>query len=102
MPWIALCCDNSTSGLPDITNHLAIVFGLLITSHLVAVSWQLSGMAITNGLAAVNQRLMSPYFGDLAEWLCKTFGQPGQMDSSSTNCFFSGLPGSVASEPRLL
>jgi hypothetical protein len=23
-----------------------------------------------------NQRLMSPYFGDLAEWLCKAFGRP--------------------------
>jgi len=25
-----------------------------------------------------NQRLMSPYFGDLAEWLCKAFRVPGQ------------------------
>jgi hypothetical protein len=29
---------------------------------------------ITSHLAVVNQRLMSPYFGDLAEWLCKAFG----------------------------
>jgi hypothetical protein len=45
-------------------------------------SSSISGMAsrfirlITSDLAAVNQRLMSPYFGDLAEWLCKAFWQP--------------------------
>ena len=33
--------------------------------------------AITSDLASVNQRLMSPYFGDLAEWLCKAFRVPG-------------------------
>ncbi|GEM_PF-5319068 len=38
---------------------------------------------ITSDLAAVNQRLMSPYFGDLAEWLCKAFWQPGRVASSS-------------------
>jgi len=28
-------------------------------------------LPLTNDLVGVNQRLMSPYFGDLAEWLCK-------------------------------
>jgi hypothetical protein len=33
---------------------------------------------ITCDLAVVNQRLMSPSLGDLAEWLCKAFRVPGQ------------------------
>jgi hypothetical protein len=41
-----------------------------ITSHLVAVSWQLSGMAITNGLVVVS-------------------GQPSQMASSFTSSSIS-------------
>ena len=41
--------------------------------------------AITSDLASVNQRLMSPYFGDLAEWLCKAVCQPSQM----ARCFIS-------------
>jgi hypothetical protein len=35
--------------------------------------------AMTIDLTVVNQRLMSPYFGDLAEWLCKAFRQSDQM-----------------------
>gem|GEM_PF-2756934 len=31
--------------------------------------------AITSDLASVNQRLMSPSSGDLAEWLCKAFAR---------------------------
>ena len=40
---------------------------------------------ITNDLADVNQRLMSPYFGDLAEWLCIAFWQSSRMASSYTS-----------------
>ena len=38
---------------------------------------------LRTGLASVNQRLMSPYFGDLAEWLCKAVGSASRMASSS-------------------
>ena len=34
---------------------------------------------LRTGSASVNQRLMSPYFGDLAEWLCKSVGSASRM-----------------------
>ncbi len=40
---------------------------------------------ITSDLVAVNQRLISPYFGDLAEWLCNALWRPSQMASSCTS-----------------
>ena len=43
---------------------------------------QTADYAITSDLASVNQRLISPYFGDLAEWLCKAVGSPSRMASS--------------------
>src|SRR5450756_2417661 len=61
-----------------------------------------SQRSITSHLVAVNQRLMSPSLGDLAEWLCKAFWRlitnhlatvfrvPGQK-------FFGWLPSGMAS-----
>jgi len=66
----------------------------MLAVHLVAVVWQLSGLAITNDLLSVNQRLMSPYFGDLADWLCKAFCWVSQMASSYISSFISQMASS--------
>jgi hypothetical protein len=54
--------------------------------------------SITSHLVAVNQRLMSPYFDDLAEWLCKAFWQLGGMvitnDLPSVFCWVSQMASS--------
>ena len=53
------CSKNFNAYISNICGALKFLSRLawLITSHQVVV----------------NQRLMSPYFGDLAEWLCKAF-----------------------------
>src|SRR5450759_3632492 len=61
---------------------------------------------ITSHLVAVNQRLMSPSLGDLAEWLCKTFWQPITNDLAGAVCqpsqmassFISGMASSFTSQ----
>ena len=54
---------------------------------------------ITSDLVGVNQRLMSPYFGDLAEWLCIAFCQPSRMASSSIKASKNGFKRSITSTP---
>jgi hypothetical protein len=65
---------NSTSGLPDITNHLATVFRVPGQKF---VGWLLSGMAITNDLPSV---------------FCWVSQMASSHISSLISCFISGLP----------
>ncbi len=64
-------------GCPAITSDLASIvclpsrMAITITNHLAACCLSEMASCFINDLAVVNQRLMSPSFGDLAEWLCK-------------------------------
>ena len=58
---------------------------------------QTAGYAITSDLASVNQRLMSPCFGDLAEWLCKAVCSPSRMAITNDLAVVVGQPSQMAS-----
>ncbi len=78
------CANASGAGMT--ASHLLMEL-LAIPLSQQAGKWlvipQSAGFTITSDLVRVNQRLMSPYFGDLAEWLCKAVCVPSRMASCS-------------------